>query len=395
MSLLFLPLLCAALSSAITWGVGFHSLRRALRHNPHLHWTERARLAWPGRALYAWQLWAGTASLAAVSAWTAAPGQRALAAGIAIAAALAVSLALSRGLARLLGFVERPWPQTLFRGLAMMGQAVLQNAGLIGAPLAAGYGLKTGHGAWSLLALLPLPLLLTRLRLLLLRPLGLLTRPDARLQGWVDAAVKQVGVQPRVVDLLESDTANAFAFFWSRSLLVTRRAMDVLTDAQGVALIAHELGHLTEPWRVRLIRLLPLAVLTLGITGAGLASRRTFVLGLGVWMLVFGLTSLAVQRLARRMETRADQVAHEVGGPDYARALERLYEVNLLPAVQRGGSHPSLYERMTASGVTPDWPRPAPPSRAALRVGMALQWIPILAWIMHSVGFPAMLRIGL
>ena len=44
----------------------------------------------------------------------------------------------------------------------------------------------------------------------------------------------------------------------------------------------------------------------------------------------------------------------------YARALARLYEDNLAPAVMpKETTHPHLYDRLVAAGVTPDFPRPA------------------------------------
>lgn len=37
--------------------------------------------------------------------------------------------------------------------------------------------------------------------------------------------------------------------------------------------------------------------------------------------------------------------------------------MNLIPAVLRGGTHPSLYDRVVAAGKTPDYARPKPPTR--------------------------------
>jgi hypothetical protein len=44
----------------------------------------------------------------------------------------------------------------------------------------------------------------------------------------------------------------------------------------------------------------------------------------------------------------------------YARALSGLYQDSLLPAVMAKGrsTHPHLYDRLLAAGVTPDFPRP-------------------------------------
>jgi hypothetical protein len=73
--------------------------------------------------------------------------------------------------------------------------------------------------------------------------------------------------------------------------------------------------------------------------------------------------------ISHRLELRADGVA-KANEPDpgvYARALERLYEDGLLPAVntQAQSGHPHLYDRLLAAGVTPSFPRPRPPSYTA------------------------------
>lgn len=78
------------------------------------------------------------------------------------------------------------------------------------------------------------------------------------------------------------------------------------------------------------------------------------------------------------MEKRADQFAIEsefINPEVYARALERLYQTNQMPAVMPRRSnkiHPDLYDRMLAAGVTPDFPKPQPPSRLSWTSYMAL-----------------------
>ena len=70
----------------------------------------------------------------------------------------------------------------------------------------------------------------------------------------------------------------------------------------------------------------------------------------------------------------------------YARALTRLYEDNLSPAVnaKKMATHPHLYDRLLAAGVTPDFPRPAAPAAMAVTgsvfaglVGMLFAWFVI------------------
>jgi hypothetical protein len=106
---------------------------------------------------------------------------------------------------------------------------------------------------------------------------------------------------------------------------------------------------------------------------------------------VLGATVVAYAgliRLVRRMERRADAVAHhhDPAPGTYARALERVYAFNVMPAVigARGAAHPDLYDRMLAAGVTPDYPRPRRPSSLHGALGFAcLILLPILTvdWV--------------
>ena len=76
-----------------------------------------------------------------------------------------------------------------------------------------------------------------------------------------------------------------------------------------------------------------------------------------------------------RMEKRADSMAtvHEGDSGTYARALERLYQVNQVPAVvSKSMVHPGLYDRLLAAGVTPSYPRPKAPARFSWHRGLAL-----------------------
>lgn len=74
--------------------------------------------------------------------------------------------------------------------------------------------------------------------------------------------------------------------------------------------------------------------------------------------------------LSQRMERRADELAfkQQLNEGVYARALEKLYRENQSPAVQVDDrqTHPHLYDRMLAAGITPDFPRPARPQRLTL-----------------------------
>jgi Zn-dependent protease with chaperone function len=100
--------------------------------------------------------------------------------------------------------------------------------------------------------------------------------------------------------------------------------------------------------------------------------------GFIVLLLFTFLVPIACRQLSHRLEVRADAVAHS-NEPDsgvYARALTRLYEDALAPAVnaRESATHPHLYDRLLAAGVTPDFPRPEPPARLAWH-GRLLSWL--------------------
>ena len=86
---------------------------------------------------------------------------------------------------------------------------------------------------------------------------------------------------------------------------------------------------------------------------------------LGFLLLLFTsvLAPFIYRRVSKKLEERADRMAqsNEPDAGTYARALVRLYEDGLLPAVHAKdqATHPHLYDRLLAAGVTPDFPRPA------------------------------------
>jgi Zn-dependent protease with chaperone function len=149
----------------------------------------------------------------------------------------------------------------------------------------------------------------------------------------------------------------------SGALLVSREALDMLDDRELAALCAHELGHLSESRAAAVTRLLSLPVLL------GLGAIRPIAQTLG-WPAALLLPSLLLlvtvtfQRFWRRLEQRSDEVAvrHEIQPGAFARALEKLYAFNLVPAVMHGKrtTHPHLYDRLLAAGITPSYARPAP-----------------------------------
>lgn len=196
------------------------------------------------------------------------------------------------------------------------------------------------------------------------RTLGLVVPADDRLRGLVHQSGDAFGVRPSVW-IIRSRMANAFALPLLGAVAFTERALRVLDDNEILAISHHEMSHIVEPRLVTLTRFTPTLLFIVGGCWNPIWEAGGAYLLLG---LVGGISilSLLAQRVALRMEERADQDAREHSPQEaFARALERLYESNLVPAVLRGKrkTHPDLYDRLVAAGVTPSYERPAPPPR--------------------------------
>ncbi len=214
--------------------------------------------------------------------------------------------------------------------------------------------------------------------LFIARGLGLAREGSPRLKSALSAAETRTGVTSKGAYELPMTAANAFAFPWVGRVAVTTPAIEALSDEELSAVLCHELGHISEPLSIRALRLFSLAVFTAPLV----AWRPIFTAGgiVGLYAAVvagFVLVAL-VGRVYRRMETRADAIAHggEKGEADgvartYARALEALYRVNVMPAVmpQKRPLHGHLYDRLEKAGMKPEYPRPeAPRMRRAYAV---------------------------
>ena len=198
------------------------------------------------------------------------------------------------------------------------------------------------------------------------RKIGLFVPPTERLLCIVRETAARVNVPVRDVCLMRISIAQAFAAPAGRRLLFSERLVELLSDDEISATATHELAHLTEVradyykryviWLMFLPWLLFKPLLhTFGPTG---------------FFMLLGTTVVApilYRSVCRKLEIRADKVAHmnEPASGTYARALLRLHEDSLVPAVhaKQHGTHPHLYDRLLAAGIQPDFPRP-PPAKA-------------------------------
>jgi Zn-dependent protease with chaperone function len=346
-----------------------------LRRLKETHWTQRARLVFPVRVaammgIIIFPLFFGAASLLydgplALLGWM---QLGAAAAAAALAGAVWVRTYVDRRLAKS--------PATLLYGLQGTAAVmlILLPHFLVAVVMFAFLPDRVDLRAVVVLAAGGTAFVLCALGggLAVARALGLARPASQRLARIVERAAEKAGFRPRGVYEIRWNRANAFAFPLIGRLAFTDRLLGTIGDAEIEAIAAHELGHLSEPRRVALTRmagvfiLLPLAA---GRTIVGEAGLLPFVAA--VFLVVLGV--LLLRRLGRRMEERADAFARSREGEAgiYARALEAIYEANMIPAVLSGKRrvHPHLYDRLLAAGVQPAYPRPAPPPGWPARVG--------------------------
>jgi Zn-dependent protease with chaperone function len=199
--------------------------------------------------------------------------------------------------------------------------------------------------------------------------LGWLCPPPERLTRIVHSCSERMQVPVQQTWLMKSSLAQAYAMPGRSTLIFSERLLEVLSDEEIAAVCHHELAHLTEPRRVVLTRYaVGLATLPWVLIKPMLGTLHEA----GFYLLLLNtlLTPYLYRKLSVKMEKRADEVAktNEESDGVYARALLRLHEDNLLPAVMGGSSHthPHLYDRLVAAGTTPDFPRPKPAARSTI-----------------------------
>jgi len=349
------------------------------------HWTERARLTFPARAVASLApiLAAGVLAgivpihlgpLAVLPGWT--------------TGALAAAAAYLGGA----GVAARVVRRTTGERRGALGHAAAELSSLLVlAPTLLGLGamLALVRAEWSVSTLVGVALGVVGIGVgsvwagaPVARVLGRLHPASERARRAVARAAARTGVIPRAVYEVGLPVANAAALPIPQWLVFTRRCVEALDDEELEAIACHELGHVSEARGVKVVRVAgALAVLPVGFAVA-LAQVLGPLVGL---LVVFGLllaVVIPVGVLRKRMEVRADAVAHasDLGEGVYARALERLYQRNHLPAVmwRRRTVHPHLYDRLLAAGVEPEYRRPAPPSSRRLLAGTLAACLVIL-----------------
>jgi Zn-dependent protease with chaperone function len=347
------------------------------RRSAGAHWTERARVLWPVRTTAFAQIFLlPVLVLCAIVIWR--PVE---------VPALPVVL-----FAAWCGAILGTWPldHAMFPGLrfgAWLHEVALTwllRFGIWFAWLAAVW-LMPLEWDWEMaflfFSVVLLQLIWTRFAIIVLRLVGAFCPPDERLSRIVGDASARAGVPVRHVWVANGCSVNAFALPLSGQLIFSRRLLEELDDAELQAVCAHELGHLGESRPVKTARL----IASFAITPLLLVRPVTAMAGapgcLALVVVALLLKRLAMQT-ARKMEHRADDLASvsEMSPGAYARALQKIYEGNQMPAVMpgTGALHPHLYDRMLNAGVTPDFPRPLAPAQRKWYVWVLLGLLSVM-----------------
>jgi Zn-dependent protease with chaperone function len=290
----------------------------------------------------------------------------------AVAATVSAAVAVSerfRIRRRVLSHLTLGWGEhvagMVVTGFTRMANPLLVSIGLMLVPH------KFGFGALAVASATGILVAATNrgLGLTVLRWFDLAWPADERVAEIVTSTASRVGVHATSIWVVRHGSLDAWAYPASGRLVFTERIIRELGRAELEAVAAHELAHLGEPRRMRWLRGSgSLALLGLIATGPLQEVGDRIVAG---WIGACLAWMLVVRRVARRLEQRADGVASAFQGEagTYARALESLYRLNLVPAVTRRAVHPPLYDRLLATGAAPDYPRPRPPSSLRLLLG--------------------------
>lgn len=331
------------------------------------HWTERARLVWPVRLSAIWNVVLIPIVLNEIHLFT----------RLEITPNWTVtSTAASLGVLITKYFFDREifpraslaewFHQSIILGSLYVAPGCVAFIGMMLMPVEWGWGTL-----WVILVYLCLHFFwYLCLFSILLRKIGTFTPSGDRLRKIVEDAAARLGMKmPRVMES-RGVQAQAYALQITYTVLFSRHLLEICSDEEIFAIAAHELAHLRESKWVIGTRLLNSLMFMPLIFISPVAKH--FPLGTLLLLLSPMLIGVFAKTLSHRMEKRADEtaVAHAEDAAVYARALEKIYRENCIPAVLAGKhqTHPHLYDRMLAAGVTPEYSRPKPARNTTVMV---------------------------
>ena len=185
-------------------------------------------------------------------------------------------------------------------------------------------------------------------------------------QAILEAAAARCGFAAPPVYELDLSYANAWAFPTTGQVGVTRKLVADLEPDELESILLHETAHVQESRGEVAKRLLMIPfVASMAWMPVILSNYR--LKGIYLYLLAFYGVIFWSRRIAHRLEVEADAFSTRcvISPACYARGLEKIYRLNLVPAVMGriSPTHPDLYDRMLAAGVEPDYKRPPRPSR--------------------------------
>jgi Zn-dependent protease with chaperone function len=363
----------------LSWGLNWLALI-PWRRSAGQHWTERARILYPVRAGAAVNMYFVPAIcfLSGRILWREDALLSCLSGIFGFTGAVAGTYPMSREMFPWVRF--RGWFQQVSAGLFLrFGWYLIYFAAMTAMPDEFGW-----LALVIALAVLGVTLWLHwGLGLRIWRGFQILKPPPERLRQIISETAGRMNIPVRHVWLLQSPASYAAALPASRELIFSERLLELHPDDEVAAICAHELGHLAESRLVlagRIVGSLTLFPLIFVKPIFHLAEPLNILVFAMLGLFVFSLSWLR-RRLSRRREVRADKVATDnaINATTYARALERIYEANQMPAVMRSNRmiHPHLYDRMLTAGVTPDYPRPKRPG--------VWGWNVVVVWVILAV----------
>ena len=336
--------------------------------DPSVHWMERARLLWGPRWLAATNLVVIPLALGALTTMFTGPlsfGGPMVLLGLVALASLVGPFVVRRQYENRLRHVDWSygfWLKSLLASSLLRGPHVIV-ALTVG--IAMHDRLDARAAALVALAAPVIVALSLGAGISLAKALGLARGASERAQRLTEKLAARMGHRPREVLETPIAAANVYTYPAAGCVLVTTPLLDVLDDDEATSMIAHGAAHLTESRARSALRgllacvMLSPFMLARPLVHHGIATFYGALLG----ALVVG----ALLGRALRYDFKgADEAARASEGDagTYARALAKVYESNLVPAVlaQKNPARPHLYDRMLDAGMTPDHPRPAAPS---------------------------------
>lgn len=361
------------------------------------HWTVRARLGQAAREVHLISLLSVTGVCAVFFMDSVGPFSPLSKTQVALVGALCGFLAASPVRRRIeiqlvaVRITRRMWIRE------QVSASVLWGYGPLLILVVAGVTMPQTFDARCIITLLLLAAMLVFLQLggglLVLRCVGCIRPAGERAVRAVQQSLPETSQRLPSVSQLKSLQANAVAVLPGQHVIFSDRILEVLDDEELATIAAHETAHLCDPQMRRLswisngaawLGLLPLVTLRPIFEAFG---RGTGLVVLGYALCVMIASHVYSGRLRKRMELHADGAGsrHNDNPATYARALEKLYQTNSIPAVCKSKfGHAPLYDRMVAAGVKPDYDRPAPPPRwwpSALAFGFMFGFVLMIAVI--------------